>query len=385
MWAWRLGALWGIDLKIHVTFPLVLVWAAFQFGTDREPFVAYALFGVVLVVLLFLCVMLHELAHALVARLFHIPVDEIILLPIGGLAKLRAMHDDPLEEFAIAIAGPLVNMAIAVLLFPLVLLFTDLLDPGTVSNLARRTGGSEWRAMLLLLGRTMQNLSLAGALVYLFFANIMLTIFNLLPAFPMDGGRVLRALLAFVLPYRWATIIAVRLSQFLALGLILLGIRASVGLALVGLFVLLSGGPELRRMELREILTRGKIGAYMMRALYPLYPQWNLHAARLLARQTGQLVFPVVEGNQLLGLLTVRELHGLRGQENLLTVGDAMVRDYIVLPPAGSLYDAQLTLQGGDQYAAAVMEEGQLLGLLSLEDIEQAYRSLAQQPRVRVA
>lgn len=369
MWAWRIGSVRGIDLKIHLTFPLVLVWAAVEFGGGRADGTRFALYGAGLVLLLFGCVLLHELGHALVAQRYGIPVAEIILLPIGGLAKLRVMKDDPGQEFLITAAGPLVNALIALFLLPILLWLMGFLDP-MVLELGMGRG---LRLFLGQLARSMQRLSLEGALAYLFFANIMLCLFNLIPAFPLDGGRILRSILALLLPYRFATLIAVRLGQALALLMAVWGFRESPGMILVALFVLFGGGAELQRVAQREVLTRGSVGTYMMHGLHPLFPQWSLYSARLLAQQTGQRAFPVIEEGRLLGLLTVRELHQ---QPSASTVGEAMVADYSVLAPAGTLYDAQVVLQGQEHFAAAVMEGGVLLGLLSLEDIERGYHAL---------
>ncbi|MGH2543016.1 MAG: site-2 protease family protein, partial [Ardenticatenaceae bacterium] len=213
MWSWRIGSIRGIELRIHFTFPLVLLWAAFQFGGGEQDSALFALYGAFLILLLFGCVLLHELGHALVALRFNVPVDEIVLLPIGGLARLRALNDDPREELTIAVAGPLVNVAIALLLLPLYVWLIGATSSEIIGRIADRTGGSELQALLLLLARSMQEFSVEGMLAYLIIANLLLTLFNLIPAFPMDGGRIFRALLAFFLPYRWASIAAVRTGQ----------------------------------------------------------------------------------------------------------------------------------------------------------------------------
>jgi Zn-dependent protease len=380
MGSWRIGSIQGIDLRVHFTFPLILLWAAWEFGQGRS--VEYALFGAFLVLLLFGCVLLHELGHALVALRLGIGVSDITLLPIGGVARLRAMQDDPKQELLIAGAGPLVNFLISLVLLPLLVVLTGAWNPELLERVAGRTGREEWQAALLLLVRPIQSLSLVGTVSYLFFANIMLAVFNLVPAFPMDGGRIFRAFLAFFLSYRTATIVAVRLGQALALLFAYFGFRSNPGLLLVAVFVFISGGAELQRVALREVLARGQVATYMMRGLQPLEPQWSLYAARVLAQQTGQRAFPVVEGGTLLGLLSVREMQQhAPGQ----TVAEAMVAEYPVLSPAGSLYDAQLLLQGRERFAAAVMEGGVLLGLLSLEDIERGYHSLLRQRQVRMA
>jgi Zn-dependent protease len=378
MWSWHIGSIRGISLKIHFTFPLVLLWAAFQFGGGRGGDAQLALFGSFLVLVLFVCVLLHELGHALVALHYGIPVEDITLLPIGGVARLRIIRDSPLQELVIAIAGPLVNIAIAALLLPPLLYTSGLLQLGGGMFLP----ALEWRSILLILLRSMQRISLEGMLAYLFFANVMLALFNLLPAFPMDGGRILRALLALLLPYRWATVAAVRAGQLVALLLLVWGFRMSPGLLLIAIFVFVAGSAELQRVALRDVLVQGKVGAYMMQGLQPLYPQWNLYAARLLSQNTGQRAFPVVQDGALLGLLSVREIQKHAPGS---TVGEAMVENFPVLTPSGSLYDAQILLQGNDHFAGAVMEGGVLLGLLSLEDIDRAYHSLRRRPRVQVA
>ncbi len=382
MWSWHVGSIQGIDLKIHVTFPLVLVWAAYQFGGGLDGNPLFALFGSLLVLLLFGCVLLHELGHALMARRFGIPVEDITLLPIGGLAKLRMLHDNPRQELLIAAAGPLVNIVIALLLLPVLLWITGVLEPELIGHVASQTDVSEPRALLFVMTRSMQSLSVEAAIAHLFFANVMLALFNLIPAFPMDGGRILRALLALAISYRWATIIAVRVGQLIALLLVVWGFRLNPGLLLIAIFVYITGGAELQRIALREVLASGRVSSYMIRGLQPLYPQWNLYTARLLAQNTGQRAFPVMQGSELLGLLTVREMQNHAPGS---TVGEAMVQDFSVLAPARTLYDAQLLLQGHDQFAAAVMEGGVLLGLLSLEDIDRAYHTLRGRPRVQVA
>jgi Zn-dependent protease len=383
MWSWHVGKILGIDLKIHMTFPLILLWAAWEFGNGRS--VSHAIFGATLVLLLFVCVLLHELGHALTAQRYGIAVEDITLLPIGGLAKFRAMQDHPVQEFVIALAGPLVNVVIAILLLPMIFLFTNALDPALVTHVTQRGGVSELGAILILLARAMRNISVEGALAYLFFANVMLTLFNLIPAFPMDGGRIFRALLAMRLNYKLATTIAVRVGQLLALLAVLLvfrGAQLGPGLLIIALFIFITGNAELHRVALREILARGQVGTYMMQGLHPLYPEWSLYSARLLAQQTGQRAFPVIDDGQLRGLLTVREMHN---NPPSMTVGQAMVEEYPVLAPARTLYDAQLVLQSDDQFAAAVMEDNHLLGVLSLEDIERAYHSLRRQPRLSTA
>ncbi len=194
--SFRLLRIAGIDLRVHFTFPLVLLLGAVQWG-DRHG-AAGALFGVVLMLALFACVVLHELGHSLVARRLGIPVREIVLLPIGGVAMLVRTPRRPLHELLIAAAGPVVSGLLA-------LAFAGLLAgayPGLGLVDARRLVDPQLAVPAL---RTL--------LAWLLTANLGLLLFNLIPAFPMDGGRMLRALLATFLGFQRATRIAATLGQ----------------------------------------------------------------------------------------------------------------------------------------------------------------------------
>ena len=192
-WSIRLFRVQGIDVKVHLTLVLILIWAAYRWSGSTGAGIQGALFGVVATLLLFAAVTLHELGHSFQALKYGVKVRDITLLPMGGLARMEEMPEKPKQELAIALAGPLVNFAIAALLIGLgVLLQTQAVL--TLPELYRSLGEANW----------------AGLLAYLTSANLMLGLFNLIPAFPMDGGRVLRALLAMKLDYDKATAIAAR-------------------------------------------------------------------------------------------------------------------------------------------------------------------------------
>jgi Zn-dependent protease len=380
MWSWQIGTVFGIALKIHATFPLALLYAAYQFGSGAgrgENQLLYAVYGAALVLLLFVCVLLHELGHAVAALRLGVPVAEIVLLPIGGLAKLKMVRDDAKQEFLIAGAGPLVNLIISLILIPILLVWLYFLYPDVMGSWQGQWRSGFWYVVSYSL-RAIGQISVTGALTYLILSNVLLVVFNLIPAFPMDGGRIFRAFLAWFLPYRTATLIAVRIGQLLALVFGFLGFRSNPSLVLVAVFIFGSGYIELQRMQLRSVLEHGTITAFMRRGLHPLFPQWNLYAAQLLSMQTGQSAFPVVDEGRLLGLLTMREVDSATPQR---TVADAMVSDYPVVSPQGTLYDAQMALAHHEQYAAAVMEQGVLLGLISLDDIERGYNTLRQKEK----
>jgi len=209
-----------IEVRVHWSFVLILVYGAFYSTGASNPLIG-ALYGILLILLLFACVTLHEFGHALVAKYFKINVPHITLLPIGGVASLERMPDKPLQEFFIAIAGPLVNFAIVVILLPVLLLFgnlsNNLFNLYTVQRMLSQ----------------MQAPGLTNLLTYLVVTNMGLGIFNLLPAFPMDGGRVLRALLALGISYVDATRVAVFVGRLIA------ALFALWGIVDVNIFMLL--------------------------------------------------------------------------------------------------------------------------------------------------
>ena len=225
-WSIRLGSLAGIGVFVHLTFPLLLIYAGYKNYSVRHHW-PDAWIGIGFVLVLFGIIVLHELGHALTARRFGIPTRDITLLPIGGVARLERMPDDPWQELMVAVAGPSVNVVLAVFFF------------------AVAGGGRGLSAWL--------DLDVVGHdyVMSLVWVNVALTLFNLIPAFPMDGGRVLRSLLAFKLSYLLATRIAARIGQVLAAGFMALGFFHNPFLMVIGVFVWLGAGQELKSVRLR--------------------------------------------------------------------------------------------------------------------------------------
>lgn len=220
----RMGRLFGIDIYLHWSFVLVPLFVLYSSWTLGRGLTTTGL-SLLLTLALFGCVLLHELGHALMARRFGIQTRDIVMLPIGGLARLERMPRKPIQEFLIAIAGPAVNVAIAGILLISMAPFMsmrDLLTPGLA--------GSSFFVSLML-------------------ANVILVLFNLLPAFPMDGGRVLRSLCAMIMPYEDATIIAGRIGQGMAILFAVVGFLWQPTMLLIAVFVFFAAQTEIRMVR----------------------------------------------------------------------------------------------------------------------------------------
>lgn len=279
-WSFPIGRLFGSQLRVHATFFLLLIWVAL--AAYGQGGVAAALDNTLFILALFACVIAHEFGHALMARRFGIRTPDVTLLPIGGMARLEKMPDKPGQEIAVALAGPAVNVAIWAIL---VLLFGEAADPGTLSALD--PGGGSFAARLATL-------------------NIVLAVFNLLPAFPMDGGRVLRAVLTLFMDRVVATRVAASTGQVLAFGLGLLGLLSgNLMLLLIAFFIFMAAGAESSDVAMRAMARQLMARDAMITEYEALSPEDTIdYAAHTLIRTT-QHEFPVLDaGGRLVGFLT---------------------------------------------------------------------------------
>jgi len=345
-WSIPLGRVFGTEIRIHLTFFLLLAWIGWAHGARGGTEAAVS--GIVFILLLFGCVLLHEFGHSLAARRYGIATPDITLLPIGGVARLERIPEKPSEELVVALAGPAVNVVIALIL--LVLL-------GGVPPV--EVMGSPENADHPLLAR-------------LFWVNVSLVLFNLLPAFPMDGGRVLRALLATRLPHRRATDIAATVGQIMAFGLGFLGLIAGAPLLVfVALFVWLGAGAESQAVRARE-LTRGIPAREAMLTRFEILPvSASVGAAVELLLQTSQTDFPVVDGGgRLRGILTRSDMiRALREAGPDSPVLDAMQREVRTIGPRATLDEAMMALQSAAGPVGVVEADGRLVGLLTQENL----------------
>ncbi|MFM2309091.1 MAG: hypothetical protein RLY87_1212 [Chloroflexota bacterium] len=348
-WAPTILRIRDISIKMHVTFLLLLGFEAWIWSTHGLTGIA---FGVGLTILLFTCVILHELGHALVARALGIPVREILLLPIGGIAYLTRLPKTPRDELLIAIAGPLVNVVIALALLPFV---------GTAATFVNFPGPESAPTVDLLL-------------TGLYSANVMLVLFNLLPAFPLDGGRILRAGLAMILSERNATTYATVIGQGVA---VLIGTIAvmsgQIFLAITALFIFFSAGNERGETRARSLLDTRRVGDAYNRMALTLSPADRTSRVVDLILTSYQPDFAVMQGNTILGIVTrAHVLEALSAEPVDQYVAAIMNRSFVRVPHTMTLDEVRQTISAAGDDVAAVFNGSDYLGLVSLVDIDEA-------------
>ncbi|MCC7009956.1 MAG: site-2 protease family protein [Acidobacteria bacterium] len=344
-WAARIGTVAGIAVYVHATFLILILWVALgHWQAGDGP--ASALAGVVFVLALFGCVVLHELGHALTAARFGIRTRDITLLPIGGVARLERMPDDPRQELWVALAGPAVNVVIAGALF--VVLFAT-------GSLAPLPGDPTEQGPLL------QRLMLV---------NGFLAVFNLLPAFPMDGGRVLRAVLALRTDYARATQRAASIGQGMALVFGLLGLFGNPMLIFIALFVWIGASQEAALTQMRAALGGMPLARAMITDFRTLAPSSSLDDAVALLLSGAQHDFPVVEQGRVAGMLSRADLlAALQRLPRDTPVSAVMRREVPAADVAEMIEVAVARLQGCDCHTMPVLQHGTLVGLLTMENV----------------
>lgn len=345
-WSWKIATIRGIGVYVHWTFLIIVAWTLFvHYGQGEDT--ATALKGVGFVLAVFGCVLLHELGHALAAQQFGIPTKDITLLPIGGLARLERIPEEPLQELWVAIAGPLVNVVIAGILF---------LVTGGLAGLEHVASQEQF-----VRGPFLQELMLI---------NIFLVVFNLLPAFPMDGGRVLRALLAMKMDYVRATKVAASVGQFMAILFGFVGLFNNIFLLFIALFVYLGAQEEANAVQVRSLFRGIPVRDAMIthfRALTPRDPL-SLATKELLAGT--QQDFPVVDGDKVVGLLTRAELMKAISEGGTdLPVDQVMRRDCPSVTETAMLDQVFPRMREGNCSSVPVLRNGRLVGMLNLENV----------------
>ncbi|HUY93012.1 MAG TPA: site-2 protease family protein [Pirellulales bacterium] len=346
-WSWKLGEVAGIGIYVHWTFLILIGWIAMADLAAGEP-AGEAIKGIGFVLALFGCIVLHELGHALTAKRFGVRTQDITLLPIGGLARLERIPENPVQEFWIAVAGPAVNVAIAGIL----------------------------AALLFVAGRTFgrwESIPTHGDFfVQLMYVNVALVVFNMIPAFPMDGGRVLRAVLAhFSGDYVAATQTAASIGQALAIMFGFLGLLfGNLMLMFIALFVFVVAQEEAHSVQMRAALKGVPVRHAMMTRVRALKPDDTLETAVQELLAGAQQDFPVVVDGAVAGLLLrgdVMRALAEGGAEQ--RVGNVMQQECATVEDTEMLASTFQRMRESNCGSLPVVRSGQFVGMITLENV----------------
>ncbi|HWO13903.1 MAG TPA: site-2 protease family protein [Polyangiaceae bacterium] len=344
-WSWRIGSLAGIPIRVHATFWLLLGWIALTHILQGHGARAIAA-GLLLILSIFACVVLHELSHALVARRFGIGTLDITLLPIGGMARLEKMPEKPSQELLVALAGPVASLAIAAALFGTL----ELLDAPTALESLQVVGGP--------------------FLTKLMWFNVILAGFNLLPAFPMDGGRILRAGLAMRMDRGRATEVAARIGQGVAMLLGIWGFAYNPFLVIIAVFVWMGAKSEASLVQLRSALHGMPVRQAMITEFRVVAPEDSLSRAVDLTLAGFQQDFPVLEGTRLVGIVTHADLlAGLSKYGADAPIRRVRQQTVATAEPDELLELAFERLQSRQGRALVVVHDGAVVGLITPHNI----------------
>ncbi len=343
----RLFKVFGISINIHVTFLLLLV--LFLSGGPKWLF---------LIIGIFFFVTLHELCHSLVAKHFGIDVHEITLLPIGGIASMTRMPEKPSQEFMISMAGPLFNVLVVLVFFyPL----KYILGPAVLFHpLSTQT----WPL----------------AVAYVYWLNLMLAVFNLIPAFPMDGGRILRSALAGKFGYQKATKIAATFGHIFALLFAYFGIvKLNIILIAIAVFIYMAASAEEAQIDIKETLKKIRVRDILAHDFLTLRSDTPIAKVMEMVFHSHQEDFPVVDDGKLVGFITRQDIvNGIHQHGMNIPVNDVMRKDFPVAKDADLLLKIQDIMQKSGMKALPVMKADSVVGVVTLEDIGRFYALVSQ-------
>ncbi|MFH0763796.1 MAG: site-2 protease family protein [Candidatus Omnitrophota bacterium] len=343
----KLFTVFGISINIHSTFFLLLLLV-----------LPGGIKWVFLVIGVFFFVTMHEICHSLAAKRFGIKVREITLLPIGGIAAMSKMPEKPSQELLISLAGPLSNIVIVIVFFyPLKLLLGEdvLFHP-----LSART----WPLTV----------------AYIYWLNLMLAAFNMIPAFPMDGGRVLRSILANWLGYQKATKIAVNFGHVFALAFAYFGIiRFNIILVVIAIFIYMAASNEELQVDVKETLKKFKVRDILPRDFYTCKSDTTLGKVLELVYHSHQEDFPVVDEGKMVGFVTRQDIMAAMHRFGAdKAVGEIMAKDFPMAKDTDSLIKIQNIMHEKSARALPVMKEGKAVGVVTIEDIGRIYAMASQ-------
>jgi Zn-dependent protease/CBS domain-containing protein len=345
-WSFHVVRIAGIDVKIHGTFFFLLAWIGYAYY--REGGMAAAFNGLLFILLIFLCVVLHEFGHAFAARRYGIKTRDITLLPIGGLARLERMPDKPREEVVVALAGPAANIVIAAALSIVIGLTSGIPAP----EMMEHTG--------------------VPLALRLFTVNIWLVLFNMIPAFPMDGGRVLRAVLAMRMNYTRATQLAAKTGQAIAFVFFIIGLWWNPLLLLIAVFVYFGASSEVAVAQMRSISKDLRVSSAMVTQFQSLPLDATLNQAVEALLSTSQHEFPITDKEgKVHGILTRDAMIAALRKSGTDTPVAGVMRSDIPSVPESMLFDRAFAVMQECRCPALLVIDatGRLIGLFTPENV----------------
>lgn len=335
-WSLRFGSIFGIPVELHITFLLLLLIFSF-----------FGVIPLIVIILLFVSVLIHELAHSLVGRHYGAKIKKITLLPIGGVSQMEAIPKS--HEFAIAVIGPVTSIVIGIALFFVGTLFG--LEMYFDLNWVELKSLSE-------ILRTVMSL------------NFVLGAFNIIPAFPMDGGRVLRAFLSSKMDYLKATELSVRIGQSLAIVFAFVGVFYNPWLIIIAFFIYIGGMSEYQSTQMSSLLKGIKVKDLMTRDVITISPDATMEEFENLLIEKRHKGYPVVFEDKVIGIITINELLTIPRPKWIETkVSDVMIKDIIVASPDMEVFDLHTKFTEMNQGRAPVVENGKLIGFVTKTDI----------------
>jgi stage IV sporulation protein FB len=349
-WSVRLFNVGETTVRLHLSFFLLLIWVAWLTWSRGGPLAA--LDGILFIVLVFVCVVLHEFGHVIAARRYGISTPDITILPIGGLASLEKMPDKPGQELIVAFAGPLVNVVIAAILFAILGARFDLSEVAQVQE---------------------AGMTLSGRLAAV---NVLLVAFNILPAFPLDGGRAFRALLSYRMPRAKATRYAAWTGQAFAIAFAVIGLMYNPFLVLIALFMFFAGEAESSYETERAAATGRSASDAMISRFESLSPESTADDAAKLLLVTTQQEFPVLDGRgALMGVVTRQGLiDAMQGSGPTTPVTDFMEREVEQVREDAALDEVLHNITRGRAQCVAVMAaDGRFLGYVNRENASELF------------
>ena len=367
--SWRIATISGIGVYIHWTFVILLAWVALTHFLRGDDLID-TIHGLIFILALFLVVVMHEFGHALAARRYGIPTRDITLLPIGGVARLERIPDEPKQELVVALAGPAVNVVLALLCILGIVLLVGVSGVGSslhdgVEDLGFVVEDHEQMP-------TLSDVPFIGVdfLAKMLVVNVMLVVFNMLPAFPMDGGRVLRAILAMRMDYVQATQTAAAVGKAMAFLFGFVGLFYNPFLVFIALFVWMGASAESSMVQMKAGFHGIPVANAMVTDFEVVAPDEPISTAATHVIAGFQSDFPVVDGQQVVGILTKTDLlRALADKGNQMRVRDAMRSDFQTTGSSEMLETAFAKLQTCNCRTLPVVDQGRLVGILTMENV----------------